>query len=132
MAEIECACYLFAFLFTGYAIICADPQTRFPDEGEPDLWYEGQLRQVYNMHLLPHRDDPPMVVPDIHKQRMEDMFNLHGEYFKAKMVEGAVKGGAYLSITDPDFAAKWMDQSLGFGIKCFNAPHTEFEDGNGY
>jgi hypothetical protein len=53
MAEIECACYLFAFLFTGYAIICADPQTRFPDEGEPDWEYEWALGSLYGMNLKP-------------------------------------------------------------------------------
>ena len=126
MAELECAAYLFFFIFTGLAFICFDPQTRFPDEGEPDLWYEGQMRQVHNMHLLPSRHVSMTPPP---RPEWQDAILYKGVYSDS----AAPKiGRVYLSISDPDFAAKWMDQSLGFGIKCFNAPHTEFEDGNGY
>lgn len=56
---VEFAAYLLGLVSLGYALFCYDKKTRFPDEGEPDLWHEGQMRQVYNMHLLPHHDDTP-------------------------------------------------------------------------
>lgn len=138
---VDFALLLIGFIFAGWALICFDPKTRLPNEGGVDWRYETEMWEVFRMSLKPDFTyaigcDPADYSFSTFKHHSNGMIESLDAMQSIMGFNAAVNPNmdrrAYLSITDPDFAAKWMNESLGFGVKCFNAPYTEFEDGNGY
>lgn len=100
--------------------------------GGIDENFSPPITSMVMLNSVIERYSKPRLCPIPPLLTLADCFNPNSKEFQAKMIECAVKGVDYLSITYPDFAPKWMDQSLEFEVKLFYAPHTEFTDGNGY